>query len=304
MPVIDDWCRRWLGSGAAETLFVTGHLSRVAGVRLEDGREVAIKVRAAAPRLRVCTAVQKALWEAGFPCPEPLVGPVRLGGYAATAETLVAPGGLGPEVSPYAELLARLLSIAPPPSAVGSLAPHPPWTAWDHAGPVGSRPSPASGGLWPPPDDRDGDLNAHPSWLDEVGSRARRRLSAHDGAPVIGHGDWEAHNVGEIVLDWDSTIAAPEAVIVGLAAAVWVSGLPGRSEGGATVDESQAFLDAYQGASGRPWTADEIGAAWAAGLWVRAFNAKKAELDSDDAEPRRSPLTEAEAAERLRLAAA
>ena len=53
-----------------------GHLSRVYGVRLVDGRDVMVKTRPASPRLAACTQVQRWLWEAGFPAPQPLVGPV------------------------------------------------------------------------------------------------------------------------------------------------------------------------------------------------------------------------------------
>ena len=34
-----------------------------------------------------------------------------------------------------------------------------------------------------------------------------------------------------------------------------------------------------EAARGRPWTASEGQACWAAGLWVRAFNAKKERMD-------------------------
>ncbi|WP_186315941.1 hypothetical protein [Catellatospora sichuanensis] len=154
---LDAWCRRWLGSGVSETLFTATHLSAVVGVRLKDDREVVVKVRPAAARLAVCTAVQQALWHAGFPCPRPLLGPVPFGGYAAHAEVLV-PGGevlpvCGDAVERYAALLADLIRRAPRPQAAGVLAPHPPWTAWDHG----------LGGVWPPPDDRDADLNAQPA---------------------------------------------------------------------------------------------------------------------------------------------
>jgi hypothetical protein len=160
--------------------------------------------------------------------------------------------------------------------------------------------------VWPVADDRDADLNAteHATpWLDEVGARVRRRLARFSVSAtpraVIGHGDWEAQNLrwnGQeplIVHDWDSIIAAPEAVVVGLAASVWPCGIELRA---ATVSESAAFLDAYQSARGRSWTRDEIEASWSAGLWVYAFNAKKAALDGT------SWLTPAEAEQRLTLA--
>ena len=100
---------------------------------------------------------------------------------------------------------------------------------------------------------------------------------------MTGHADWESQNLRWAggrplaVHDWDSAVAQPEAVVAGLAAAVWpAAGGPAEA---ATVEQSAQFLDAYEQARGRPWTADERQAGWAAGLWVRAFNAKKEHLD-------------------------
>lgn len=285
-------------AGVDEILFEIGHLARVVGIRLTDGREVVVKIRPAHARLAGCAEVQETLWRAGFPCPRPLVGPVPFDGHAANAETLV-PGGevlgiAGDAVDRYAELLARFIRLAPEPNSVGSLAPNPPWVAWDHE----------HGGVWPPPDDREADLNAHPesSWLDDIGKRVRDRL-ARTGhmRTVIGHGDWEGQNLRWLdglplaVHDWDSVVCGPEPVIVGLAAAVWPCGAEPRA---ASVDESAAFVEAYQQIAGRRWSVDEVQASWAAGLWVYAFNAKKASLDGD------AWLDPAEGAERLRLAGA
>jgi hypothetical protein len=66
----------------------------------------------------------------------------------------------------------------------------------------------------------------------------------------------------------------------------------------ATVDESAAFIEAYQRAAGRASSTDEVQASWASGLWVYAFNAKKASVHGN------SWLDRAEGAERLRRAAA
>jgi Ser/Thr protein kinase RdoA (MazF antagonist) len=291
---IHAWCEQWLGAGVEAILFTSGHLSHVVGARLVDGREVVVKVREAQPRLVGCTDVQRSLWLAGFPCPEPLVGPTPFLGYAANAEALV-PGGeilpvAGSAVEDYAGLLATFVNLAP----AASLAPSPPWVAWDHG----------QGGIWPVPDDRDDDLNVHPetAWLDDVASRVQRRMSTMPRRPsVVGHGDWEGQNLrwrGRtpwVVHDWDSVVSAPEAVIVGLAASVWPCGAEPRA---ATVAESAAFIEAYQHAAGRRWDLDEIQASWAAGLWVYAFNAKKASLDGG------SWLSPAEADERLDRAGA
>jgi len=291
---IAAWCRRHLGSEPAEVLFTMSHLSSVTGLVLRDGRQVVLKIRPMAPRLAACAAVHRHLFAAGFPCPQPLAGPHPLGGYAAGAELLV-PGGDLIVDSPapaqaHAEVLADLIARAPAADAIGSLAPAPPWTAWDHGYP----------GLWPPADDRLDDLNSEPSWLDDVAREVRWLLDGTSGPAVIGHGDFEAQNLrwsGATPLavhDWDSVICAPEPIVVGLAAAVWPAGITSAS---ATVDETAAFLDAYQAARGAAWSAGEVGAAWAAGLWVLAFNAKKASFDGY------ATLDHTEADERLHRAA-
>jgi hypothetical protein len=98
------------------------------------------------------------------------------------------------------------------------------------------------------------------------------------------------------VHDWDSVICQPEPAIAGLAA-VSFRGIedPARL---ARVEDSAAFLDAYQHARGRRWTAQDYAACWAAGLWQRTFDAKTQSLDGDPEQI----LTRHEAGARLRLA--
>ena len=43
----------------------------------------------------------------------------------------------------------------------------------------------------------------------------------------------------------------------------------------ASVTQSAEFIAAYQRAAGRQWTEQEVQDSWAAGLWVRAFDAKQ-----------------------------
>jgi hypothetical protein len=259
-------------------LFRSGHLSEVVAAQLADGRRVVIKARPSDPRIAGCTAVQRHLARAGFPCPEPLAAPVEAGGLTVTAESLVAGGGqLSAEggAAPFAALLCRLIGSAPGSADVPSLAPSPPWAGWDHPG---SR-------LWPDRDDRGRDLNGcpGPGWVDDAARGVRERLSASAAPARVGHGDWESQNIRWTggrplaVHDWDSVIAQPETAIVGLAAAVWpAAGAPGEA---ATVAQSADFIACYQQAAGRPWTEREVRDAWAAGLWVRLFNAKKDAAD-------------------------
>jgi hypothetical protein len=297
VPVVDRtsltaWCELHLGSPAAGELFRTGHLARVIGARLNDGREVVVRVRPGAPRVAACTEVQRRLFVSGYPCPEPLAGPARLGEYEATAESYV-PGGVmlpdsGRAAQPFAIALAQLVHLAPPPEEAPSLAPAPAWTAWNHD----------QGGLWPWPDDHDTDLNqaGGPDWIDAAGQAARQRLREGDDQAVIGHGDWWTENLrwqGNRLLvayDWDSLIADSEPIIAGLAAAIY----PAL----ATVAETRDFLDAYVTARGRPFSPGELERCWAAGVWTRAFDAKKQYAAGQAV----ISLTEDEARERLHQA--
>ena len=298
MDALAVWCRRWLGAPPAAELFEAGYLSTVKGLRLADGREVVVKVRPRTSRLGGCAVVHRALWKAGFPCPEPLVDLQPLDGYAATAETLVLAVDEPPPESELAALsaaaLARLVELAPDHGSVPSLAPSPSWADWDHTEP----------GLWPAPEDRDVDLNAcqQPQWLDRVAAAVRDHLRGHRGDPVIGHGDWHPENLcwqdSQLITvhDWDSVICQPEPAIAGLAAASFL-GIDGPGPL-ASVEDSAAFLDAYQRARGRRWTSADYAACWAAGLWQRAFDAKTRSLDGDPEQI----LTRHEAQARLRLA--
>ena len=291
------WCTRWLGGPPAAELFEAGYLSTVKGLRLADGREVVVKVRPRISRLTGCAVVHRALWTAGFPCPEPLVDVQPLDGFAATAEMLVLDVDEPPPGSELAALsaaaLARLVELAPDPGSVPSLAPSPSWAGWDHAEP----------GLWPTPEDRDVDLNAcrELRWLDRVAAAVRDHLRGLAGEPVIGHGDWHPENLRwrgprlTAVHDWDSVICQPEPAIAGLAAASFLGIEP---PGMANVDDSVAFLKAYQQARGCRWTSVDYAACWAAGLWHRAFDAKTRSLDGDPEQI----LTRHEARARLRLA--
>jgi hypothetical protein len=294
------WCRRWLGSSPVEILFESGYLSAVVGVRLADGRVVVVKAREPAARLAACIQVQRHLYAAGFPCPEPLAGPAPLGTLLATAEEY-RPGGEPHAPTPeaprlYAEALAAAVALAPPVAALPTLEPPPSWVFWDHDQP----------GIWPVPDERRVDLNAQPgpAWLDSAAQRVRQRLARCDLPPVAGHVDWYPGNLRwrgqqlHVAHDWDSIAARPEAAIAGIAAACFLATMSYAP----TVAETATFLEAYARARGRSWSADEREICWAAGLWLRAYDTKiELVIHADHALLAR--LAD-EADERLRLAGA
>jgi hypothetical protein len=240
--------------------------------------------------------VQHRLFDSGYPCPRPLAGPAPLEGYEATAESYLAGGAILPQsgrsAQPFAAALAELVRLAPRPGQVPSLAPAPAWAAWNHD----------QGELWPWPEDLDVDLNQvdGSDWIDAAGRAARRKLREGPDVPVIGHCDWITDNLrwdGNrllVVYDWDSLIVDSESVIAGLAAAIYLCpALP-------TTTETREFLDAYAIARGRPFGPGELHRCWAAGVWTRAFEAKKEQAAGRPI----TFLTEAEAHERLREAGA
>ena len=60
-PALSEWCRRRLGSEPEQVLFEAGYLSQVVGLRLANGRDVVVKVRAWQERLTGCGQVQHSL---------------------------------------------------------------------------------------------------------------------------------------------------------------------------------------------------------------------------------------------------
>lgn len=294
-----DWAARAAGCAVSDVLFVAGHLSRVVGLKLADGREMVVKDRPYVRRLHGCVRVQGHLAAQGFPCPRPLAGPEELADRALTLESMLSGGEQLPVDSaaePSAALLAELVERALPAGELMPIDPGPPWAAWDHVDP----------GLWPAADDRGRDLNLFggPSWVDAAAAAARRRLAGQASGHCVGHGDWESQNLRwaadgspVAVHDWDSVVVQPEAAIAGMASAVWTRrGAPLDS---ATVEQSDAFLRAYVAARRIQWSGQDEEAAWAAGLWVRLFDAKMQAADGGG--PQLDQL-EAELADRSRRA--
>src|SRR5580693_4751386 len=109
-----------LGRPPADEIFRSGYLSAVIGLRLADDRAVVVKVRPGAPRVAACVEVQRRLFEAGYPCPEPLTGAIPFGDDVATAETYVPGGAVLPSAGRAARAsagaFARLVTLAPRPA--------------------------------------------------------------------------------------------------------------------------------------------------------------------------------------------
>jgi hypothetical protein len=267
------WCVVHLGSEPAGLLFQRQQVTMVFGLRLAGGADVVVKARADQGRAVSCVAVQAQLAERGFPCARPLTPVTGAGPLAVHAEEL-RPGGEvlhgdSPEVAVrcaevFAWLMAELagVTVAPP-------LPNPCWVRWDHTDP----------GVWPvvgcpgSPGPGPGAVTAD---VVDAAMRSRERLLAGGGLPcVLGHADFEAQNLrwhGQqvwAVHDWDSLAWQPEAALVGAASGAFASAGPPTL---APIESSEAFLTAYQDIRGRRFTATEQEIAWAASLWMAAYN--------------------------------
>jgi hypothetical protein len=292
------WCLDQLGGEPAEVLFQLQQVSTVFGLRLAGGRDVVVKARADDGRAASCVAAQALLAGRGFPCARPLTPVTGVGALAVHAEEF-RPGGEvrrgdSPEVAArYAEVFARLMAelasvtVAPP-------LPNPPWVRWDHADP----------GVWPVIGFLDSrDQGVVPGYVVDTAERSRGRILAARLPCVLGHADFEAQNLrwhaAEVwtVHDWDSLAWQPEAALVGAASGAFASAGPPML---APIESSEAFLAAYQDVRGRLFTAAEQEVAWAASLWMAAYNAREEAL-SWGTQVGRDALW-AQAAERLRRA--
>jgi hypothetical protein len=141
------------------------------------------------------------------------------------------------------------------------------------------------------------------AYVVDSAERARRRILAAGLPCVLGYADFEAQNLrwhGQqvwVVHDWDSLAWQPEAALAGAASGSFASAGPPTL---APIEGSEAFLVAYQDIRARMFTAVEQEVAWAAGLWMAAYNAREEALHGDF--PVGGAALRAQAAERLRRA--
>jgi hypothetical protein len=294
---LPGWCLDHLGGEPADVLFRIQQVSMVFGIQLRGGRNVVVKARADDGRAASCVAAQALLAERGFPCARPLTPVSGAGSLAVHAEEF-RPGGEvlrgdSPAVArrcaeAFGWLMTELaeVTVAPP-------LPNPPWVRWDHP----------DSGVWPAIAglDNKGQTTV-PSYLVDVAWRARARLLAADLPCVLGHADFEAQNLrwrGRqvwTVHDWDSLAWQPEAALAGAASGAFSSAGPPTL---APVESSEEFLVAYQEIRRRSFTAAEQEIAWAASLWMAAYNVWEA-LHGET--PLSDAALRAQAAERLRRA--
>jgi Ser/Thr protein kinase RdoA (MazF antagonist) len=259
-------------------LFYRPGVGVVAGLALVDGTDVVVKVHrwnVTIDRLAVIQRLQKHLAAAGLPAPRPLITPEPLGHGIVTAEELIV-GQRADARDPsirraVAHGLHDFISAATDFSELAGLGT-----------PLVLRSTHEP--LWAEPHDVRFDFEATAAgaeWIDDLATTARARLQAVGGEQVAGHFDWRTENLGftdgliVAIYDWDSVCAAPEAVVVGNAAAQfcvdWTIGDPDPLP---TPREMRAFVGDYERARGRRFHEGEYELLDAANLALCAYGAR------------------------------
>ncbi|KGM11887.1 hypothetical protein N868_04965 [Cellulomonas carbonis T26] len=246
------------------------------GLRLDDDRAVVLKVHrppVGISHLETTDAGLRHLSRHGYPCPDPIDGPVLIDGHVVTVQSLLTRGTAGDAHRPpvrramAASLAEHIEILTGIPGGTAALAPRlgpgPAWTQY-------------TGGPWPTPHEPIFDFTGTPAgweWLDDYAREATAELiRLHSVSPtVIAHADWYAGNLrfedDRVVaaFDWE-LIADQEAVLVGLSAGGYLA------DAAPSPTEVADYIDDYDKA--RPLHTDGRRAAATAARWMLAFNAR------------------------------
>ena len=278
------FCREHLGSTIEGCLFVSTSVGFTVGVELLTGPVVikAYQPRWPEPFLRAVVHAQMIASSAGFPCAQPLGGPLPFAHGLATVESLL-PEPTPPRASVDAALraasatgLARLVTDLRPhagAAALGSLADHPLREPTDQLWGTPHSPlfdfGPATG-------------TAEATRIDDLARRGQVARDADLGLPpVVIHTDWSLRNIRfddrtrlAAVYDWDSLALIAETTGVGQAAQTWdATGEPGSPER-PDAHAVAAYVRDYEAGRQQPFTAAEREAIGGAALYNLAYIAR------------------------------
>ena len=270
-------CEHWLSSDPEEILFCTVGVGATFGLRLRDGRRVALKAHPPGRSPDFLLAVQKVqdhLHSRGFPAPSPILGPVPFSSGFVTADELLDRGepddGHDPVVRRAMALaLNRLIGLAGEVSDVEAIS-----QGWNW---------PARQDLWPTPHNALFDFEmtaAGAEWIDDIAADAKKTVDEFQAPAVIGHADWSVDqmrfeaNTVSAVYDWDSLRLDKEAVFVGIAASNFAATWHARPPNPPTPEEAMLFVTDYEAARAKPFSEGECGAIFAAAVYAAAYIAR------------------------------
>jgi hypothetical protein len=275
--VLTRFCEHNLGSRIAGGLFHQSSIGSVTGVVLDDGRSVVIKAHQPERSWQFLAEVvrlQSYLADLNLFAAKVIAGPLPIGrGYAIVEPFTVVGSKADAHLPQIRGALARGLHaiVRACDSLVGSTS-------------LGSSLLASPGvALWPVPHSKLFDFSANAKeaeWIDDVAKRARAQM-VPAGNRVIGHGDWRAEHVHfegttpVIAFDWDSLCCEPEPALIGTTAhgfcADWSQG---DSRQAPSRDEARAFIEDYEGARGKKFSAEERRLCGACFAYASAYTAR------------------------------
>lgn len=269
VPLVERLALRELSLAPAVPLFAEKSVGFVAGVQLENGDRVVLKLFHPAQsrsELDACHRILRFLNSSGFPSITPLTDLFSVNGNLIGCFYAFASGeyrtGHEPAVrQELAATLARFTStVRHVPTDGLPLAPGHHAELWQasHRSFLSLEPAP------------------HLQWIDDVALSAQRVLKAASLPLMPAHMDWGAKNSRfadssvVVVYDWDSLFQASEAEMVGRAAAQFTAQwqLPGAVD--PSPEESLAFVNCYEVATGRRFNCEEWSILRAAGEYLIA----------------------------------
>ncbi|MFL5693953.1 MAG: phosphotransferase [Ktedonobacteraceae bacterium] len=277
--IIDTFCASELGSSIAQPLFFECSQGAVFGLLLHNHQRIVIKAhhpRRSTDFLNAVVRVQHHLTDHGYPCPRPLLDVRPLSNGLANVEELIDEGIYTDAHDPairrsMAEMLAWLINLTRNPESIPGL----------HLSALDRRLPPAL--LWPIPHNAIFNFKATTAgaeWIDDLAQQAKEVMSQSPGEYVLGHTDWSVKHLRYlnghvcVIYDWDSLALDIEPVFVGDAARgftmTWfldVPILPTRAE-------AQAFINEYECARGKSFSADEYKTIAAAATYGLAYGAR------------------------------
>jgi hypothetical protein len=275
--ILARFCEQNLGSRTAGGLFHQSSIGSVSGVVLDDGRSVVIKAHQperSRQFLAEVVRLQSYLADLNLLATRVIAGPLPIGRGYAIVEQFTDVGSKAevhlPQIrSALAKSLHAIVracdSLVASTSLEASLLASPGVT------------------LWPVPHSKLFDFSANAeeaAWIDDVAKRARAQMMPA-GNRVIGHGDWRAEhvrfrgNIPVIAFDWDSLCCELEPALIGTTAhgfcADWSQGdnrqAPSR-------DEARAFIEEYERARGKVFSAEERQLCGACFAYASAYAAR------------------------------
>jgi len=282
VPLVQHLALRELHIAPATPLFVEKSVGFVAGLQLESGERVVLKLFfPGQPRseLVACHRVLHALTSSGFPAITSLTDLFSATDNLVGCFYAFASGECrtGHEPAVRQELAATLARFT-------STVRHLPTDGLPPA--PGHHPE-----LWKPSHRSFLSLQPAPQlqWIDDLAAAAQRVLKTASLPLMPAHMDWGAKNARfaddssvVVVYDWDSLFQASEAEMVGRAAAQFTAQwqLPGAVV--PSPDESLAFVNSYEVAADRRFNAGEWRVLRAAGEYLTA---QVARLEAASTEP-------------------